>query len=172
MPSREHFLTFKIAKNKRTSGNKKTKKHYFEKDFEFWKKLKPFLKNKERFSENEISTEINDQLVSNEKIFILIFNKDQINIVGKCSDTKPSLLGDFANPLLDESPVEKIIDTNRNNLSVTAIKSSVRPNSKFNLPDATTQDIHKLIDLLNPDKTSSSDSIPVRFIKLFVCKCN
>ena len=35
---------------------------------EFWKKLKPFLANKGCFSEDQISIELNDELVSNEKI--------------------------------------------------------------------------------------------------------
>ena len=35
---------------------------------EFWKKLKPFLTNKGCFSEGQISIEINDELVSDEKI--------------------------------------------------------------------------------------------------------
>ena len=35
---------------------------------EFWKKLKPFLANKGCFSEDQISIDVNDELVSNEKI--------------------------------------------------------------------------------------------------------
>ena len=90
----------------------------------------------------------------------------------KSPDTKPFLLGHSANPLLDETTVEKIIDINQNNPSVTPIKWSVTQNSKFNLPDATTQDIDKIIDSLNPEKTAGSDGIPVKLIKLFVSKCS
>ena len=35
---------------------------------EFWKKLKPFLTNEECFSEGQISIEVNDRVVSDEKI--------------------------------------------------------------------------------------------------------
>ena len=42
---------------------------------EFSKKLKPFLTNKECFSEDQIKIEINDELVRDEKILTEIFKK-------------------------------------------------------------------------------------------------
>ena len=63
------------------------------------------------FSDDRISIEVNDELVSDEKIFTEFFNEYYINIVEKSSGTKPSSLGDSANPLLDETTVGKIIDT-------------------------------------------------------------
>ena len=42
---------------------------------EFSKKLKPFLTNKECFSEDQINIEINDELVRNEKILREILKK-------------------------------------------------------------------------------------------------
>ena len=121
-PSGENYLAFKKAKNKRTSINKKAKKDYFKEatkygvmtNQEFWKKIKPFLTNKGCFSEDKISIEVNDELASDENILTKIFNRHYISIVEKSSGTKPSSLGDFANPLLDEFTVGKIIDTYRN----------------------------------------------------------
>ena len=143
-PSRETFLAFKKAKNKCTSINKKAKKEYFQEptkydlmtNKEFWKKTK---------TEDQISIEVDDELLSHEKILTEIFNEHYINIVEKASGTKPSSLGDSANPLLDETTVGKIIDTYRDHPSAIAIKSSVTQNSKFNLPHATTQDINKIV---------------------------
>ena len=77
----------------------------------FGKKLKPFLANKGCFSEDQISIEVNDELVSNEKIVAEVFNEHYINIVEKSYGTKPSSLGDSANHVLDEITVGKIIDT-------------------------------------------------------------
>ena len=76
--SRENYVAFKKAKNKCTSINKKARKDYFKEATkygvmtikEFRKKLKPFLTNKECFSEDKISVEVNDELVSDEKILI------------------------------------------------------------------------------------------------------
>ena len=82
--SRQNFLTFKKTKNKCTSINKKVKKKDDCKETtknsvittkKFWIKLKPFLTNREYFPEDQISIEINGQLVSNEKILTEIFTK-------------------------------------------------------------------------------------------------
>ena len=57
---------------------------------EFWKNLKPFFTNKGCFSGDKIWIEVNDGLVSDEKILKEIFNEHYINIVEKSSGTKPS----------------------------------------------------------------------------------
>ena len=73
---RKNFLAFKKAKNKCTSINKKAEKDYFKEAIkygvmtnkEFWKKPKLFLTNEGCFSQDQISIEVNDELVSDEKI--------------------------------------------------------------------------------------------------------
>ena len=116
-------------------------------------------------SEDQISIKVNDELVSDKKILTEIFNEYFINIAEKFSGTKPSSLGDSANPLPDEATVGKIIDTYRDHPSVIAVKSSVAQHSKFNLPHATTQDINKIINSLSSDNATGPDGIPVKFIK-------
>ena len=113
-----------------------------------------------------MSIEINDDLVSDEKILTKIFSKHYTNIVEKSSGTKPSSLRDSTNPLLDETTVEKIIDTYRDYPTVIAIKSSVTQNWKSSLPHAITQDINKIINSLNSDKATGPDCMAVKFIKL------
>ena len=81
-------------------------------------RIKPFLTNKGYFSEDEISIEISDELVSDEKVLTEIFNKHCINIKEKSSGTKPSSLGDSTNRLLDEITVGQTIDTYRDDSSV------------------------------------------------------
>ena len=141
-PSRENYLAFKKAKNKCIYINKIAKKDYFKEatkygvitNKEFWKKLKPFLTNKGCFSEDQISLEVNDELVSDEKILTEISDEYCINIVETSSGIKPFSLGDSANPFLDETMTGKIIDTYRDQPSLIAIKSSITQNSKFSLP--------------------------------------
>ena len=98
--------------------------------------------------------------------FLQEFLTSIINILEKSSGTKPCSLGDSTNPLLDETTVEKIIDTYRDHPSAVAIKSSVTQNSKFNLPHASTQEINKIINLLSSDKATGPDGVPVKFIKI------
>ena len=52
-----------------------------------------------------------------------IFNEHYISIEEKSSTAKPSSLGDFSNPLLDETTVGKIINTNGDHPSIITIKS-------------------------------------------------
>ena len=100
---------------------------------EFRKKLKPFLTNKGCFSEDQISIEVNDELVNDEKILAEIFNEHYINIVERSSSTKPSSLGDSTNLyLIKQATVEKIINTYRDHPSVIAIKLPVTQNNQFN----------------------------------------
>ena len=106
------------------------------------------------------------------KILTEIFNERYINIVEKFSGTKPSSLGDSANPLLDETTIGKIIDTYRDHPSIIAMKSSVTQNSKLDLPHATTQDINKIINSLSSDKVTGPDGILLKFIRPSACKCN
>ena len=69
------FSSFQKTKKKCTSINKTAKKDYFKEatkysvmtNKEFWKKLKPFLTKRECFSEDQISIEINDELINDEK---------------------------------------------------------------------------------------------------------
>ena len=90
-PSREIYLLFKKVKNKCTSINKKAKKDYFKNatkdgimtNKKFWNVLKPFLTNKGSFSADQLTIEINNQLITDEKTLADTFNKHYINTVEK-----------------------------------------------------------------------------------------
>ena len=118
------------------------------------------------FFQGQISIEVNDRLVSHEQVPTEILNERYINIVEKSSGSKPSSLGDSANALLDETTEEKIIDAYQDHTSAVAIKSFVTQNSQFNLLQATTQDIDKIINSLSSNKATGPGSIPVKSIKL------
>ena len=160
-PSWKKVLTFKKAKNKCTSINKKAKTDYLKEatkydamaNNKFLKKL--FLRNKRCFSEDQTSMEINDELVSDEKFLTEIFNEHYINIL------ETTML-----MTLDETTIGKIIDTYRHHPSVIAIKLSYTQNHKFNWPHATTQDINKIINSLSSSKVTGPGGIPLKFIKL------
>ena len=121
------------AKNKCTSINKRATKDYLVKNKHFWEKLKPFLPNKWCFSDDQISIEINDELVSDEQILSDIFNKNYVKVVEKSPGAKPSSLGDSRNLLLDETMIRKVIDTYRDHPGVITIKGSVTQKRMFSL---------------------------------------
>ena len=176
-PSRENYLLFKKVKNKLTSMNKKAKKDYFKNatkdgimaNKKFWNLLKPFLTNKGSFSEDQLSIEINNQLITDEKTLADTFNEHYINIVENSSGQKPSSLGDSSNPLHDKETVEKIIETYKSHPSVIAIKSSIKHDTcdnVFNLPHPSTKDINNIIKSLNINKATGPDGIPAKFIRM------
>ena len=53
----------------------------------------------------------------------------------------------------------------QNNTSVIEIKKPAKTNESFTFPEAKTEDINKIIDLLNPEKVTTSDGIPIKVIK-------
>ena len=89
-----------------------------------------------------------------------------MKIVKTYSGTEPSLLWTSENSLLVETTVGKIIDNYRDHSSAIAAKLSVTQNSRFNLPQATTHDINKIINSLTSNKGTGPDGIPLIFIKL------
>ena len=135
----------------------------------FWNVLKPFLTNKGSFSEDQLSIEISNQLVTDEKTLADTFNEHYINIVEKSSGQKPTSLGDSSNPLHDKETEEKIIETYSNHPSVIAIKSSIKHDTRdnvSNLPHPSTKDINNIIKSLNFNKATGPDGIPEKFIRM------
>ena len=102
-PSRENFLAYKKAKNICNSLNNKAKKDYFKKatadgvmsNRKFWNTVKPFLTSKGLLQNDNISIDINGNIVENEQQWAKEFNSYYINI-GKRSCDKP-LMNYFQN---------------------------------------------------------------------------
>lgn len=64
---------------------------------DFWKSVKPFLANKGCLSNNGIMVVRKDEIITNGEILVEDFSNHYINIVEKCSDTKPDVLVDNRN---------------------------------------------------------------------------
>ena len=58
----------------------------------FWKVIKPFLINKGFIDGNEITIVDGDEIISEEKELVKIFNEHYINIVEKTCGLKPKIL--------------------------------------------------------------------------------
>ena len=52
-----------------------------------------------------------------------------------------------------------------NHTSVIKIKKPAKSNESFTFPEAKTEDINKIINLLNPKKVTTSNGIPIKVIK-------
>ena len=190
-PSRENFLAYKNIKNKCNNLLKQSKKKYI-KDISnkgaatsksFWNTVKPFITHKTIQTNENITIEVekNEQievkhlhekvdirmkdLIKDEKILVEMFNKHDINIVEETSRMAPKNLGNPLNPKLDEKTIRGIIENYRNHPNTIKIKEIVKEKPIFNFPEATTEDINKVIKSLNPNKATGPDHIPLKIIK-------
>ena len=189
-PSRENFLDCKKIKNKCNSLVKKAKKQYFQKagnvnsanSKSFWNAVKPFMTNKGTFSNDNIIIKTNreeklklkdsdsevlieaDKVVKDEKILVELFNKHYINIVERTSGVAPSCIGDPSNPTLDKSSVQQIVSKYKDHPSILKINEMNIDKIDFEFPEATTEDINKIIKKLNPNKATGPDGIPLKII--------
>ena len=185
-PSRENFL-----KNKCNSLVRKSKKEYFQNvsnansshSKSFWNAVKPFVSNKGAISneniiikaqkeekikvkglENEIHIDANE-LIKDDKILVELFNNHYLNIVEKTSGLAPNCIGYPENPNLDKSTVLDIINKYKDHPSITKIKELGINKTSFEFPEATTEDINKIIRKLNASNATGPDRMPIKVIK-------
>ena len=77
----------------------------------------------------------------------------------------PKNLGNPLNPKLDQKTIREIVENYRNHPSIIKIKEIVTEKPIFDFPEATTEDINKIIKSLNPNKATGPDRIPLQIIK-------
>ena len=114
--------------------------------------------------ENDIHIDGNE-LIKDDKIFVELFNNHYINIVEKTSRLAPNCIGNPENPNLDKSTVLDMINKYKDHPSITKIKELGINKTSFEFPEATTEDINKIIRKLNPNKATGPDRIPIKVIK-------
>ena len=190
-PSRENLLAYKNIKNKCNNLLKKSKKKYI-KDISnkgaaasksFWNPIKPFITHKGIQTNEKITIEVekNEQikvkdlhekvdirmkdLVKDDKILVEMFNKHYINIVEETSRVAPKNLGNPLDPKLDEKIFVELLKTIKITPNIIKIKEIVKEKLIFIFPEATAEDIYKVIKSLNPNKATGPDYIPLKTIK-------
>ena len=174
-PSCENFLKYKKVKNKCNSLVRKSKKEYFQNvsnansshSKSFWNAVKPFVSKKGAISieniiikaqkeekikvkglENEIHI-YGNELIKDDKTLVELFNNHYINIVEKTSGLAPNCIGNPENANLDKSTILDIINKYKDHPSINKIKELGINKTSFELPEATTEDINKIIRKLN-----------------------
>ena len=94
-----------------------------------------------------------------------MFNQQYVNIAENTSGIAPKNLGNPLDTKLDEKAIRKIIENYRNHPSIIKIKEIVKEKPIFDFPEATTEDIIKIIKSLNPNKATGPDRILLKIIK-------
>ena len=118
----------------------------------FWNAIKPFFTNREIITNDSITLEENGVLKNDPKETTEVFNNYYINIVETTSGKRPFSIG---NPNFNHCILQK---------------SSQCCNRKrkrfFDLPPASKKDINKMLKLVNANKATRPDGIPLKIIKL------
>ena len=76
-------------------------------DKNFWKVIKPFLTNKGFIDGNETTIVDGDEIISEEKELVKIFNEHYINIVEKTCGLKPKILNQENKTLTNSENIKK-----------------------------------------------------------------
>ena len=95
----------------------------------FWKFMKPFLKNKSCHAQNDIMLIQNNEIITEEKYLVEIFNKYYINIVEKSSGIKPVNIAMMHNICDNNTAIYVIIEAYKNHPSVTKVKEIIEKNT-------------------------------------------
>ena len=95
-----------------------------------WSTVKLFLTNKGCILNDVINVEKDDDLISNEKELVELFNQNYINIVENSSGKKRSSLGDCLNPYQGEITFKDIISVYSNHPSIQKKQSVFNTDSK------------------------------------------
>ena len=176
--SRENYIAYRQAKRDCDRETELAKSQYFSRatekgilnNKEFWKLMKPALTNKGIIGSDVIILEENGELISDEHKLVEIFNNHYINIVETTMGKPPPSLGDPCDPDKDSSTVRDIICKFGNHPSIRKIRahklSTCTPQSEFSFPNATKQEINKIMSQIDVSKSTGPDKIPPKFVKL------
>ena len=108
-------------------------------------------------------------LTKDKKILVEMFHKHYINIVEETSGIDPKTVGNPLDPLdLGNSMKKlfvKLLKTIEITPSIIKVKEIVKEKLIFDFPEATTEDINKIIKSLNPNKAVCPDDISLKIIK-------
>ena len=172
--SREDFLTLKEAKKFCNKLTKSAKKAYFRKvtgkgfvnNKAFWKTVKPFLTNKDFLTDENIALENKGEIVTDKSKLVNLFNSHYINIVEKTSGCPSEVEGNPENKTNQVAIVQSIIRKYQAHPSILNIKSKNTVKSTFEIPTATSEQINKILKVLNAEKATGPDKIPPKILRL------
>ena len=130
----------------------------------FWKTVRPLFSNKGS-SSNSYTLIEKDEIVSDEKEIAQIFNDYYGEIIAKLDlPTPPFTPSDEI-----DDYTQRCVHKYRNHPSIVKIKTNDFPDT-FSFKNTTKEEIEKLIDGLETNKSQPSSDIPIKIIKKFSSK--
>ena len=170
----ENFLTYKKGKNFCNSLNKKAKKDYFKKttangvmsNRKFWITVIPFLTLKGFFHNDNISSDINGNIVEDELKLTKEFNSYYINIAKITSGKAPMKLQNNLDYINDSLITKRIIEKYKNHPSTKDIQDIFPVKKEFKIEEAKFEEINKILRIKNSRKATGPGKIPPKIVKM------
>ena len=131
----------------------------------FWNTVKSFLRSK-GFSHNDnISININGNVVKNEQKLTKEFNSYYINIK-TTSGSPPIKLENNLDYISDSLIAKRIIEKYKNHLSIKAIQDTVPVKKEFKIEEAKFDQVNKVLRNINSRKATGLDKIPPKIVRM------
>ena len=177
-PTKENETSGKKQQNKCVSLRRKSIIQHFSKitskgimtNKQFWKTMKPFLTNKGCLENNDIVLLDGEEMITNDRILAKRFNEHYINIVERFSCFKPSKMS-FSVESRNNHFLRSIANQYKDHASIVNIRQNALDNthmdvSSFSTDEVTPDKVNSIIKLLDANKASGTDQIPMKLIIL------
>ena len=177
-PTEVNEKLYERQRNKCVLIRKKSIKQYFSNitskgtvtNREFWKTMKPFLTNKGCLDNCDIMHRGDNKMITDDKCLAKLFNEHYINIVERSSGSKPEKMVCHNE---DFDILHNIIKKYENHTSIIKIKNFMSMKSHLNSNNSsasarqvTYNEVNLILKSLNTKKTSGTDKIPTKLVKL------
>ena len=126
---------------------------------QFWKAIKPFMSQKSSSQNGCITLYDNDNIINNNQEVCDIFNKHFVSVANDIGQS---------DPLSENETMADIVHSFENHPSITAIKEQMSRSGKhdFHFVKVNCDYVTDLIKRLNPKKSTGSDALPPRLVRL------
>ena len=180
-PDEINSKLYKQQRNKCVSIRRKSIQHYFSNITSnkiitnkiFWKVIKPFLTNKGCLEKSDIMLRDDENMITDEKILVQLFNDHYINIVERSCSFKPEKVEFDFGSCNKNGVLSSILDKYRNHPSTTKIhKNRNLQSNSIPIPSSnwgckiTPKEINTILKSLNSKKAPGTDKIPTKLVKL------
>ena len=168
-PNNANWEAYRKQRNLTTKIRKDSIKNYFferctsAKDRDFWPTVKPFIASKSKIGDTSIQLLENNKLVTEPQETSEIFNHFYlINIANEIGSPVDECTFDKT----DSEFIDFSIDKYRNHPSISRIRESQSTTAQsFNFEKVNKATVQKLIQNLNPKKSTGFDQIPPNLVK-------
>ena len=122
----------------------------------FWETVKPFITSKAVIPDQTVMLNDNDVIISDPAVVCKVFNDHFCTVTDHIGN---------ADHLCDDEDINMVLSSYDTHESVVKIKSHVDGNSQFSFSPTTENTVYKLLNNINPRKSTGSDGIPPKLLK-------